>query len=133
MVSIVGRDGVGLADEDEAVVDVDVAFVVLGQPDVILDLLVRRDAADEEEVYQAVLEDARQRRARRRLGDAVEIDGNRHHAGRREAQRLELLTVVVGVAEREVDVADQRRQLRVGRSTPAGTGWRRRARRSAPA
>ena len=63
MVSVVARHGVGLADEDEAIVRVDVALVVLGQPDVVLDLLVGRDAPDEQEVYQAVVEDACQRRA----------------------------------------------------------------------
>ena len=39
------------------------------------------------------------------------IDGDRQHAGGRETQRLELAAVELGVAEREVDVPDERRQL----------------------
>ena len=39
------------------------------------------------------------------------VDGYRQHAGWRKPQRLELAAVELGVAEREVDVADERRQL----------------------
>ena len=56
---IIPRHHVEPADEDEAVVGVDVALVELGQPDDVLDLLVRRDPADEQEVDEAVVEDAR--------------------------------------------------------------------------
>ncbi len=61
---VVARHAVVAADEDEAVVAVDVALVELGEPDVILDPLVRDDAADEEDVDQAVAEDLLQRRPR---------------------------------------------------------------------
>ena len=50
---VVARHAVGLADEDEAILGVDVALVVLGEPDVILDLLVGHDAADEQEIQAA--------------------------------------------------------------------------------
>ena len=46
-----------------------------------------------------------------RLRDARGIDGDRKDAGRREAERLELLPVVLRIAERQIDAADQRRQL----------------------
>ena len=39
------------------------------------------------------------------------VDRDREDAGTSEAQRLQLLPVVVRVAEREIDAADQRRQL----------------------
>ena len=84
---------------------------MLGEPDVILDLLVRRDPADEQEVHQAVVEDRLERRAPDALRDARRVDGDREDAGRREPERLELLPVVLGVAERQIDVADERRQL----------------------
>ena len=77
----------------------------------VLDPLVGHDAADEEDVDQAVAEDLFERRTRRRAGDPLGVDRDRQHAGRREPERLELLAVEVGVAEREVDPAGQRRQL----------------------
>ena len=85
---------------------------MLGQPDVILDLLVRRDPADEEEVDELVVQDlSRAPAAATGLVMRDSIDGQRQHAGRREAERLELLPVVLGDAERQIDAADQRRQL----------------------
>ena len=59
---IIARHRVVPADEDEAVVGVDVALVVLGQPDVILDLLVRRNPADEQEVHELVVQELVERR-----------------------------------------------------------------------
>ena len=41
----------------------------------------------------------------------VGVDGDRKHAGVGEAERLELLPVVLRVAERHVGVADQRLQV----------------------
>ena len=84
-------------------------------------------------LIEPVAEDLLERRARRRVGDPLGVDGDRQHAGRREAERLELLPVELRIAEREVDAADQRRELARGRARPAGTARRRRARRSAPA
>ena len=55
------------ADEDEAVVAVDVALVQLGEADVILDPLVGDDPADEQDVDQAVAEDPFQRGPARRV------------------------------------------------------------------
>ena len=52
-----------------------------------------------------------ERRPVRRLGDARGVDGDREDAGAAEAERLELLAVVLRVAEREVDAAGQRREL----------------------
>ena len=67
---VVARHAVVAADEDEPVVAVDVALVDLGQPDVILDPLVGDDAADKQDVDQAVAEDLLERRPPRRVGDA---------------------------------------------------------------
>ena len=87
---VVARHAVGLADEDEAILGVDVALVVLGEPDVVLDLLVRDDAADEQEVQQTVGQHLLERRAPRRLADAIGVDGDGEDAGVGEAERLEL-------------------------------------------
>ena len=54
---VVARHAVVAADEDEAIVAVDVPLVDLGKADVILDPLVRGDAPDEEDIDQAVAED----------------------------------------------------------------------------
>ena len=108
---VVAGQAVVAPDEDEPVVAVDVALVHLRQPDVILDLLVGDDPADEEDVDQPVAEDPLQRRPRRRAGDPRGVDGDRHDAGPLEAERLELLAVEVGIAERQVDVPRERRQL----------------------
>ena len=130
---IIPRHHVVAADEDEAVVRVDVALVVLGQPDVILDLLVRRDPADEQEVHEPVVEHRLERRPLDRLRDARRVDRDREDAGRSEAERLELPAVVLGVAERQIDAADERRQLLAGRARRAGTAPGRTARRTPPA
>ena len=53
---IVAGHGIVAADEDEPVVRVDIPLVVLGKEDVILDLLVRRDPADEQKVHQLVVQ-----------------------------------------------------------------------------
>ena len=44
-------------------------------------------------------------------GDAFGVDGDGHHAGRREPELLEFLPVELRVAERQIDVADERSQL----------------------
>ena len=111
---VVARHRVVTADEDEPVVGIDVALVVFGQPDVILDLLVRGDPADEQEVDEVVVQDLVERRPVGWLRDARQIDRQRQHAGRREPERLELPPIVVGDAEREIDRADQRRQFPAG-------------------
>ena len=91
IVGVVPRHGIVLADEDEAIVGVDVALVVLGQPDVILDLLVRRDPADEQEVHEVVVVSIFSSAGRRDgLRDARQVDGERQDAGRREPHGLEL-------------------------------------------
>ena len=59
---VVARHAVVASDEDETVVAVDVALVELGEPDVILDPLVRNDPADEQDVDQAVAENLLERR-----------------------------------------------------------------------
>ena len=45
------------------------------------------------------------------LGDPLGVDRDRQHAGRREPQRLELRAVELRIAERQIDMADQRSQL----------------------
>ena len=77
----------------------------------ILDLLVRRDPADEQEVHEAVVQDLFERRPSGRLRDPRGIDRNREHAGAAEAERLELRPVVLRIAERQVDAAGERREL----------------------
>ena len=108
---IIPRHDIEAADEDEPVVRVDVALVVLREPDVILDLLVRRDPADEQEVHEAVVENLFERRASSPARHARGVDRDRKDAGRREAERFELLPVVLRVAERQIDPAGERRQL----------------------
>jgi hypothetical protein len=65
---VVARHDIGAADEDEPVTLVDVALVVLGEPDVIFDLLVGCDAPNEEEVVMPVVQDGLERRAREAPG-----------------------------------------------------------------
>ena len=107
----VARHRVVAADEDEAVVDVDVALVLLGEPDVILDLLVRRDAADEQNVDEPVLEQALERRHAARRRQPLGVDDERQHVRARESHRLELAAVVLRHAEREIDAIGERREL----------------------
>ena len=108
---IIPRHHVEPSDEDEAVVCVDVALVDFSEPDDVLDLLVRRDAADEQEVHEAVVEQDVERRPLGRLRDARSVDRDREDPGAAEAERLELLPVVLRVAERDVDAPRERRQL----------------------
>jgi hypothetical protein len=67
---------------------------VLGQLDVILDLLVRDDAPDEEEVEEAIVEQAFERGQARRVADAAGIDGDREDAGGAETKRVQLVLIV---------------------------------------
>ena len=108
---MIARHHVEPADEDEAVVGVDVALVHLCQLDEVLDLLVRGDPADEQEIHQAVVEHPVERRPLDRSRDPRRVDGDRKHTGRAEPERIELLTVVCRVAQREIDPAGQRREL----------------------
>ena len=108
---IIPRHHVEAADEDEAVIGVDVALVELGKLDVIFDLLVRRNAADEQKIHQPVVEDPVERRAPGCAGDPGGVDGDRKHRRAREAKPLQLAAVVFRVAEREVDRVRKGRQL----------------------
>ena len=108
---VVARRRVRPADEDEPVVGVDVALVVFGQPEVVFELLVRGDAADEEDVGRTVVERPFERRPPRRARDAPGVDQQRQHAGVGEAERLQLPAVVLGVAQRQIDASGQRPQL----------------------
>ena len=118
---VVARRRVGLADEHEPVLLVDVALVVLGQLDVVFDLLVRDDAADEQEVRPASSSSSFSSAGRRGASVMRSVSiaiGNTPVL--REAERLELLPVVFRVAERHVGVADQRSSGPRGRASPAG-------------
>ena len=84
---------------------------MLGEEDVILDFLVRRDPPDEQEIHQLVVEQPFDGRATGRPRQAGRVDRNRQDSGRREAERFELLTVELGHAERQIDMADERREL----------------------
>ena len=77
----------------------------------VFDLLVRRDPADEQKVHQTIVEHPIERRAVDLLRDARCVDRDREHPGRREAERLELLPVVLGIAQRQFDMADERSQF----------------------
>ncbi len=109
---VVARHAVVAADENETIVVVGVALVDLAEPDVILDLLVGDDAADEEDVDQPVREDLLEPGPPRCAGDPRRVHGDRQHAGRREAERLELAAIELRIAERQVHAADQGLQLR---------------------
>ena len=68
----------------------------------IVNPLVRDDAADEQEIDQAIAEDLFERGPPGRIGDALRVDGNRHHTGWRKSHLLELLPVELGVAKRQI-------------------------------
>jgi hypothetical protein len=68
---------------------------VLGQTDVIVDLLVRREPADEHDVGQPILEERLERRQTRRATKAIQVEQQRQDAGGRETERLELAPVEV--------------------------------------
>ena len=84
---------------------------MLGKEDVILDLLVGRDPPDEQKIHQLVLQQPFEGRAADGPPQAGCVDGNRQHAGWREAERLELPAVELGHAERQIDLADERSEL----------------------
>src|SRR5207245_7281143 len=86
-------------------------FVVLGQLDVILDLLVRRDPPDEKKVHQLVVESAIEGRPAGATRHARDVDRQRQDPGRLEPNRRELLSVVFGHAQRKVDAADEPGEL----------------------
>ena len=89
-----------------------IAFVVLGELDVILDLLVRDDPSDEQEVQPPfVAQQGFQRRAARRGGNPLGVDRDREHARVVEAEIFKLLAVVFRIAKRLVGVADERLQV----------------------
>ena len=108
---MVARHHVGAAGEDHPDVRIDVALVVLGEPDVVLDSLVRREAPDEQDVGQLVVQDVVEHRLRPRVREALGVDRDRQHARRREPERGELAPVELRVAEREIDAADQAGEL----------------------
>src|SRR5437660_536282 len=74
---IISRHRIVASHENEPVVLVDVPLVVLGQLDVILDSLVRRDPADEQEVDQLVVECVVKRWSGRGIPETTEIDSER--------------------------------------------------------
>ena len=84
---------------------------MFGQADVVLDPLVRNDAADEQEIQQSVGEHSLERRPRRRHPDPIGIDGDREDAGVGEAQVVELLLVVSGVAQGDLGVPGEGREF----------------------
>ena len=108
---VVARHRVRPADEDEAIVGVDVALVVLGEPDVVFQLLVGGDAPDEQYVGRAVVERALERGQGRGVRKPLGVDQYGHHAGPRESKGRQLAAVVLGIAERQIDAARQRLQL----------------------
>ena len=79
---------------DERVVGVEVA-------DQVLDLLVGDDAADKQDVGPVVVEILRHQPVRRPV-EVREIRDHRQHGGAWKPERLEVLSVELGIAEREV-------------------------------
>ena len=118
------------AYEDEAVVHVDIALVVLGQADVIFDLLVGRDAADEQDVRKAVLQHRLERRDPRGPSEPVGVHEERRHGRAGEAEGLEFPAVVVRDAEGEVDPIRERRQFGAPRARQSRNARRQTARRT---
>ena len=95
---IILRHRVMTADEDESVERVNIAFVVFGQADMVLDLLVGRDPPDEEKVDEFIVQQLLERRTRMVPGDPRRVDGQGNHPGRREPHGFELPPIVVGDA-----------------------------------
>ena len=109
---IVPRHDVVPPDEDEPVVGVDVPLVVLGEPDVVLDLLVRRDPADEQEIDQAVVEDPLERRPLDALGHPRGVDGDGEDAGAGEKPSASSSWRLYSESpSARSDLADERRQF----------------------
>src|SRR5690606_21965683 len=71
----------------------------------------RRDAADEEEVPQPVVQDGVEARTLDARADALEVDGDGKDARIGEAHRLQLAPVVLRVAQGDVRVSDERAQI----------------------
>ena len=92
---VVRRYGVRSADENESVVGVDVALVVLGQPNVVFDSLVRRDPSDKQDIREAVVENGLESRTGIALLNAFDIDDDRTDGGVLEAEPLQFLPVVL--------------------------------------
>jgi hypothetical protein len=107
----VARHRIVLADEDEPVVRIDVALVVLGQAYVIFDFLVRGDSSDEQKIHEIVVEDSVERRSLHGPRDPGQIDGERQDSRRFEAERFQFAPVVVGDPQRKIDATHQCRQF----------------------
>ena len=108
---VVGGHRVGFSHEDEAIVEIDVPLVELPEPDMVLDLLVRGDAAHEQEVVEPVPQGLFEGRLPRGRRQPVGVDGDREHGCRGEPEGLELQAVVGRVTQGQVDMADERGQL----------------------
>ena len=90
---------------------VDIPLVVFSEPQVVLEFLVRGDAPDEEDVCQPVPQHAFECGAGRGLGEPRRVYGDRKHGGLREPDGREFLSIVFGVAQRQVDPFGQAGQL----------------------
>ena len=75
-----------------------------------LELLVRNHASDKHHVRPTVVEVSRQHAVRLDV-QVSEVGDDGENAGWSETERLELLTVVLRIAEREIGAADVRRQF----------------------
>jgi hypothetical protein len=86
-----------VADE-RTIVDVHVPLVLLGEADVIFDLLVGCNPANEQDIGESVLEQRLERRDAPGIRKPRGINHDRQHASPIEARVLELLPVVFGHA-----------------------------------
>ena len=80
----------------------------------ILDLLVRRDPADKQKIHEPVVENLIQHGMRRGIRQPRRIHCNRHHAGLFEAKLVELVPVVLRIAQADVGRIRKRRQQDCG-------------------
>ena len=101
----VGLEAAVRADEEQPRPRIVPRAIDVKGADHVLELLVRDHAADEHHVGPLVVESRRERAIRCQV-EVAEVGNDRQHAGGGEAERLEFLAVVFGVAEREVAAVD---------------------------
>ena len=84
---------------------------MLGEPDVVFDLLIGCDPTHKQEIHEVIVQDLVERGPLHGPGDSRQVDGEGKHAGRFEPHRVQFPPVVIRHAERQVDAANERRQF----------------------
>jgi hypothetical protein len=108
---VVTRHTVGSANEDEPVIDIDVPLVMLGQENMVLDLLVWHDSPDKQKIDKAIVQNLFERGTTRRMPQALSVDGDGKNASVGEPVGFELLPIELRVAKCHVGMAGQRLEL----------------------